>query len=209
MNLLAAADLHGAQHRLNMVLDNVARYHPDLVVVCGDITQFGPPEVATHFLNQIPCNTLAIPGNCDPPEVSSAIEQSKAVNIDRKRIQQQNTTFVGVGGDFPGSLSTLMISDKSKNVSITDVVDKTTVLVTHVPPFKTLDKPYVGYHLGSRELRSLVESHHPRLVLCAHVHENPGKTTLKDTIVVNCSLGKRTEGALIELNDTTKVHILE
>jgi hypothetical protein len=34
-------------------------------------------------------------------------------------------------------------------------------------------------------------------------------TTIGDTTVVNCSMGKRTEGALIEITDTLNVLILD
>ncbi|MEE9440640.1 MAG: metallophosphoesterase, partial [Candidatus Thermoplasmatota archaeon] len=63
MKILAVADIHGSQYRLNAVLDNIKKYSPDLVIICGDITQFGPGDVATNFLNQIPVETFAIPGN--------------------------------------------------------------------------------------------------------------------------------------------------
>jgi len=65
MKILSVADIHGSQYRLNTVLNNIGKYSPDLVVICGDITQFGPREVATNFLNQIPVETFAIPGNID------------------------------------------------------------------------------------------------------------------------------------------------
>ena len=52
MKILAVADIHGAQYRLNLVLKNIEIYSPDLVVICGDITQFGPGELAKNFLYQ-------------------------------------------------------------------------------------------------------------------------------------------------------------
>lgn len=72
MRILAAADFHGSQYRLNIVLNNIEEYAPDLVVICGDITQFGPGTLATNFLNQLPVNTLAIPGNIDTADVVQA-----------------------------------------------------------------------------------------------------------------------------------------
>ena len=65
MKLLAVADIHGSQYRLNLILKNIERLSPDLVVVCGDITQFGPAETAKNFLDQIPIDTLAITGNIE------------------------------------------------------------------------------------------------------------------------------------------------
>ena len=66
------------------------------------------------------------------------------------------------------------------------------------------DKVFFGMHGGSKELRDLVDIIHPRLVLCGHIHEDPGFTKINSTTVVNCSMGKRGEGALIEINRLLK-----
>jgi len=206
MKILAAADIHGAQYRLNIILDNIEKYSPDLVVICGDITQFGPGEIATNFLNQIPVETLAVPGNIDTPDVGKAIDESKAENIDLKRIVKDKISFVGMGGETI-SLTNLISVNKDKK-SINEIIDEKTVLVTHVPPYKLQDKVYVGHHIGSKELKNLVEKYHPRLVLCGHVHEDPGFTRFQNSLIVNCSMGKRTEGMLIEINKEIDVNIL-
>jgi len=207
MKILAVADIHGSQYRLNAVLDNIKKYSPDLVIICGDITQFGPGEVATNFLNQIPVETFAIPGNIDTSEVGPAISESNAENIDLKRIVKNGISFVGMGGETV-SLTNVII-DKGKKRSFGEVIDEKTVLVTHVPPYKLQDKVYIGHHIGSKELKKLVENYRPRLVLCGHVHENPGMTMFHDSVIVNCSMGKRTEGALITINDDIDVEILD
>ena len=98
MRILAAADIHGSQYRFNLVLDNIEEYKPDVVVICGDITQFGPGDVAKNFLDQIPIYTLADPGNIDTSDVEKAIEESKAENIHMRRIEYKCVTFVGLNG---------------------------------------------------------------------------------------------------------------
>ena len=65
MKIYSVADIHGSQYRLNLILKNIKRYAPDLVIVCGDITQFGPGDVAKNFLDQIPVETIAVTGNID------------------------------------------------------------------------------------------------------------------------------------------------
>jgi len=82
MKIYSVADIHGAQFRLNLVLKNIDRYSPDLVVICGDITQFGPGELAKNFLNQIPVDTLAITGNIDTDDVER--ESMKAMQLELK-----------------------------------------------------------------------------------------------------------------------------
>lgn len=209
MKVLAVADIHGSQYRLNLVLKNVAAYQPDLVVVCGDITQFGPGELATTLLNQIPVQTLAIPGNIDTFDVDEGITKSNATNLHQRRVVVQGIPFVGIGREIPTPLYDIMIIDGKAQKPLQEIVDSTSVLVTHYPPFKLQDKIFIGTHGGSKELRSLVDTSKPLLVLCGHIHEDPGVTQTEKTTVVNCSLGKRTEGAIIEIDKTVMVTILD
>jgi Icc-related predicted phosphoesterase len=209
MKILAVADIHGSQYRLNLVLKNVKIYSPDLVVLCGDITQFGPGEIATNFLNQIPAKTFAIPGNIDTFDVDQGIMASNAINLHMRRMVIQGIPFVGIGREIPSPLADITIIDGAEKKSLMNILDKTSVLVTHVPPFKLQDKIFIGSHGGSKELKTLIDTHKPRLVLCGHIHEDPGAIKLMNTTVVNCSLGKRTEGAIVEINDTIKVTILD
>jgi uncharacterized protein len=209
MKILAVADIHGSQYRLNLVLKNVEIHRPDLVIICGDITQFGPGECATNFLNQIPVETFAVPGNIDIDEVDKGISASHATNLHLRRVERQGISFIGMGRELPLSLTELYITDGREKKPVNTIVDKTSVVVTHVPPFKLQDTIFIGSHGGSKALRQLVDTRQPRLLLCAHIHEDPGISIAGKTTVVNCSLGKRTEGAIIEINDTIKVIILE
>jgi Icc-related predicted phosphoesterase len=200
MKILAVADIHGAQYRLNLVLKNIERYSPDLVVVCGDITQFGPGEVAKNFLDQIPIDTIAVTGNIDTLDVEKAIDNSKAAKIELKKVLRKGIPFVGVSGVNPDHFK--ILDDKK-------MIDNKTVLVTHVPPFDTKDKVFIGMHGGSKELRTLIDEYTPRLVLSGHIHEDPGFVKVGKTIVVNCSMGKRGEGALIDIDDNITVKMLD
>jgi len=200
MKILAVADIHGAQYRLNLVLKNIERYSPDLVVVCGDITQFGPGEVAKNFLDQIPIDTIAVTGNIDTLDVEKGIDNSKAAKIELKKVVRKGIPFVGVSGINPDHFK--ILDDKK-------MIDNKTVLVTHVPPFDTKDKVFIGMHGGSKELRALIDKYTPRLVLSGHIHEDPGFVKVGKTIVVNCSMGKKGEGALIDIDDNIAVKMLE
>ena len=209
MKILAVADIHGSQYRLNLVLKNIKIYAPDLVVLCGDITQFGPGELATNFLNQIPIETLAIPGNIDTFDVDQGITASNATNLHMKCVVIQGISFVGIGRDIPTALSDTMIANGMIKKPFKKILDETSVLVTHVPPFKLQDKMFMGSYGGSKQLRNLIDTCKPQLVLCGHIHEDPGVTTSTNTTVVNCSMGKRTEGALVEITDEIKVSIID
>jgi len=200
LKIYAVADIHGAQYRLNLVLKNIQRYCPDLVVVCGDITQYGPGDAAKNFLDQIPVETIAVTGNIDSSDVEKGIDDSKATRIELKKVVKKGIAFVGASGINPDHFN--ILSDKK-------MIDDTTVLVTHVPPFGTVDKVFIGMHGGSKELRSLVDKYKPRLVLSGHIHEDPGFKKIGSTVFVNCSFGKRGEGALIDINEDISVKMLE
>jgi Icc-related predicted phosphoesterase len=203
MKILAAADIHGSQYRLNLILSNISKYSPDLVIICGDITQFGPGEVATQFLNQIFVETFALPGNIDPSEVNEAIDESRATNVNMKIVKKDSFTFAGVSG-----IDEHQTKEFAENYG--KLIDKDTILITHVPPHGLQDRVFLGMHSGSKELRKLVDGYHPKLVLCGHIHEDPGFTKINNTVVVNCSLGKRGEGAIITIEkDDLKVQMLE
>ena len=199
MKLLAVADIHGSQYRLNLVLKNIERYSPDLVVVCGDITQFGPAELAKNFLDQIPVDTLALKGNIDTADVDIGIDESKATKIEMKRVVKKGIPFVGINGLDPNQ-----ISDIKEN----KLLDESSILISHEPPYGAQDKIFLGKHGGIKELRELIDAYKPRLVLCGHIHENPGFTNIGRTTVVNCSMGKRGEGALIEINKDISVEMI-
>jgi len=200
MKILTVADIHGAQFRLNLVLKNIERFSPDLVVVCGDITQFGPGELAKNFLDQIPVDTLAITGNIDTADVCKGIDNSKATRIEMKRIVKKGIPFVGMGRDVSKQLN--IIAEKK-------LIDESCILVSHEPPYGAQDKVFLGMHAGSKVLKEIVEKYKPRLLLCGHIHENPGYKKIGSTTVVNCSMGKRGEGALIEINENISVKMID
>jgi len=200
MKILAVADIHGAQYRLNLVLKNIERYSPDLLVVCGDITQFGPGELARNFLDQIPIDTIAVTGNIDTLEVGKAIDDSKATKIELKKVVRKGVSFVGVSGINPDHFK--ILDDKK-------MINDQTVLVTHVPPFDTKDKVFIGMHGGNKELRALIDKYSPRLVISGHIHEDPGFIKIGKTIFVNCSMGKSGEGALIKLDKNVSIKMLD
>ena len=124
----------------------------------------------------------------------------KAINIETKKVEKNKIPFVGISG-LDLSQSTLSKIEK--------LLDQKSVLVTHVPPQGLQDKVFLGMHAGSKELREITDKYKPRLVLCGHIHEDPGFTKTDKTIVVNCSMGKRGEGALIEIDKEISVKMLD
>jgi Icc-related predicted phosphoesterase len=200
MKIFATADIHGSQYRLNILLKNIERYSPDIVVICGDITQFGPGELAKTLLDQIPIDTLALTGNIDTADVGKGIDDSKATKIEMKRVVKKGIPFVGINGIDPNHFK--VVEEKK-------LLDENSVLISHEPPYGTQDKVFLGMHGGNKALRDIIDKYKPRLVLCGHIHEDPGITKIGKTTVINCSMGKRGEGALIDINDDISAKMIE
>ena len=203
MILYATADIHGSQYRLNTVLEMVEKHIPDIVIICGDITQFGPADVAKNFLDQIPGTVFAVPGNIDTTDAIRGMQQSHAFNLHLKRNEHNGLVFVGITGVDPKETQ-LLLQEQTYKGMIKDV----DVLVSHVPPYGFQDKVFLGHHSGSKELLSILKTYSPRLVLCGHIHEDPGFSHYENTLVVNCSMGKRGNGALITIKERILVEML-
>jgi Icc-related predicted phosphoesterase len=204
MRIYSTADIHGSQFRLNTALDSIQSYKPDLVIICGDITQFGPGDVAKNFLDQIPGTIYTVHGNIDSDDAIRGITQSHAENIHMKKIVFNGISFVGING--VNSRDTDLFFSSDSYVKLLDGMD---VLVSHVPPYGFQDKVFLGKHSGSKELFEIIKKYQPKLVLCGHIHEDPGISKYNDTIIVNCSIGKTGNGALIEFDKTINVKMLK
>jgi len=60
------------------------------------------------------------------------------------------------------------------------------VLVTHTPPYGWADLQKDGTHEGSTAIRGCLSTHHPKLLLCGHIHNAWGmKATHNTTLIQN------------------------
>jgi uncharacterized protein len=176
VRILACADLHGRAERITRVRDLVAEHHPAVLLLPGDLTHAGTGEEALTLLGTLPVPVLAVVGNMDGPRAVAEIQSSG-----------------GVSGAEPVLISGISFGGPH-------VRSRCDVLITHEPPYGTLDMASKVRHIGSRPVRDLMVKLRPRLLTCGHVHESPGVERVGETVVVNCTMGGGTvAGALIEL----------
>jgi Icc-related predicted phosphoesterase len=210
MRILVIADIHGSKDARKNVANQVKEHVPNVVVVCGDITQFGPPEWATDFLNSIPLRTLAIPGNCDTKDLLEAIEESAAIPLHAERVELEGITFVGLGGSNRTPLDTpFELSDEEIYETLKEVMVKGAILVVHSPAKGHLDKTPVLDNLGSQALSWIINEFSPPLVISAHIHEARGVEKDGETTYVNPGPASEGYAAVIDINDEIKVELIK
>ncbi len=209
MRILAVADIHGASEAKKRINSQIVEYTPNIVVVCGDITQFGPPEWAKDFLDSISLKTLAIPGNCDPRGVLEAIEDSQAIPLHGKKVELSGYTFVGLGGSNSTPFNTpFELSEDEIYSSLDNLMIQGALLVVHSPSKGYLDKTATSDDLGSQAIADIVSKFSPPLVISAHIHEARGVEREGKTTYVNPGPASRGYAAIIDLNDEIKVDLI-
>jgi Icc-related predicted phosphoesterase len=201
--VLLLADLHGRYEKV----DSFLALDPDLVIIAGDITQFGPCEDAVELLDRIDVPCFAIPGNCDPPEILEALEESSAVSLHGSTMTLGKMTLTGVGGSNKTPFGTpYELSEEEIEALLSEATEKMTknvhnILVCHAPPRGTLDR--VGEaRVGSTALRKSLTQFD--LVCCAHIHEAKGILEEDGAIIVNPGPAAEGHCALITLGDESR-----
>ena len=208
MKILAFGDLHGNYLK---VLDYLNNNNLDLIIITGDITNFGPAELGEEILNEISqfnIPVLTIPGNSDPITIHSKIENSKAINIHGRSVIIKDIGICGFGGSNPTPFNTplefeeIQIYEEARKVF--EIVSKQRILlfITHAPPYGTkTDQLTSGDHVGSKSIRKIIEEFQPTLNICGHIHESKGVDKIGITQVINPGELSDGYGCLIHIDD--------
>ena len=183
-DVLLIADLHGQFGKIDSFLD----LSPEAVFIAGDITNMGPVDAVDDVLSRIDVPCFAVPGNCDPREIIETLEHSDTVCLHGSQINLGRMTIAGIGGSNPTPFGTpFEMTDKQMDDVLRNAMKKMektvhNVLLTHTPPFETLDK-INGEHVGSRSIRRHMKAFD--LVCCAHIHEQRGVMDIDGVKLVN------------------------
>ncbi len=209
MRVLMATDIHGSDWVLEEVPKAVREHRVDLFLAVGDITHFGSPRGYSKLLvSRVPVRTLAVPGNCDPPDVVRDLD-ALGVNLHMRKAVVQGVTFVGLGGANPTPFSTpFEIEEGDIRRGLEAVMEPGAVLVSHPPPFGHLDIVRSGEHVGSTAVAGIVVAYRPRAVLCGHIHESPGVETVDDIVMINPGPAKDGHLGLVDIGEQVTARIL-
>jgi hypothetical protein len=190
-------DLHGSFHGLSKILKKLEAHHPELVIVSGDLTDFGSRGDVERLLRYLPSQTYIIPGNCDPPAALNRF------NLHGKRLRIGMWTFVGWGGSNPTPFNTpLEYSENDIYQNLSKLMVPGAILVVHCPPYGHLDFLEGKGNLGSVSIKRIVARYSPPLVISGHIHEARGVERKNGMVFVNAGAAKFGFAALIELPDT-------
>jgi len=186
MIIAALTDLHGDVSPLRGIADDLAA--ADVVVITGDVTHFGRRAEAARVIEAVRkynSRVLAVPGNCDYPEVAALLTE-EGINLDCTVREIDGVTFAGIGGSLPcpGTTPNEMTDDEMnarlERLGRVLPSGRPLVVAAHQPPHGTeADLLASGVHVGSRSLRAFIEKHSPLICFTGHIHE--GRTI--DTVV--------------------------
>ncbi len=202
MRIYACADMHSHTERFDTIKSRIHAYRPDVVVAAGDFGTRRDPESAIAELNRFPVRVLAVRGNFDPPAAEGIMARYANVSsLNLREIEVGGCAFAGVSGAFMLPFRTrVRLREGRARQWLLNRVGAETILVSHPPPRGVRDMVAGRVHAGSGMIADVVASRQPRLVICGHIHEAPGIGRLGRTMVVNCAVGRRCSGAIIEID---------
>ncbi len=206
MKIIAITDIHGRQDYGSVV--EKAIIESDLVVIAGDITDFGAEKEADIIIEKIKVlndNILAVSGNCDHDGVSLSL-QHHGIDLQGKSKIINGIALYGLGGSNKTPFATPQeYSDDKLGMALNNFSKldnaKYHILISHPPPAKTqVDKTIFGLHVGSIVVRAFIEKFEPDLVICGHIHEATGVDKIGKTIIINPGPFPK-HYAIIDIND--------
>jgi uncharacterized protein len=190
MKIIALTDLHGKQSVIPALSKQISA--ADLVLLGGDITHFGRlaemAEIIRHFYVYHSA-IYGVTGNCDYPDAESLITE-KGITLNNVIREFRDVNLFGISGSLPcpGKTPHEYTEEEFKAMLDLQIIpeDKPLIMVSHQPPYKTLnDQVSDGRHVGSKNIRLFIERHQPAICFTGHIHEGIAIDKIGKTTVVN------------------------
>jgi len=192
MRIVSFGDVHMALptiERLGSVLAAA-----DLVIVSGDLTNFGGRDDAACVLSatrRYARQLLAVSGNLDCRDVIEFLdEQGVSLHGDARRFGDLGIFGCGGSNITPFATPTELSEPEIELLlqrGYAAVRDAPRLLmVCHTPPANTAtDRITNGRHVGSPAVRAFIEAFQPAVCITGHIHESAGVDRIGRTTVVN------------------------
>lgn len=192
MKIVSFGDVHMATQnlaRMGEVLSDA-----DLVIVSGDLTNFGGADDARMVLGHIRAvfpSLLAVPGNLDRADVFPLLER-EGIALHGKGRLVGGVGIFGCGGSnlTPFHTPTEFTEDEiyaALRRGYDEVREaRPLLMVCHTPPYDTkCDRIMSGKSVGSTAARRFIEEFAPDVCISGHIHESAAVDSIGTTTVVN------------------------
>ena len=192
MKIVSFGDVHMATRNLRRMAE-VLR-DTDLIIVSGDLTNFGGIDDARKVLDDVrrACpHVLALPGNLDRHEVTPFLE-AEGIALHGKGVVVDGIGIFGCGGSnlTPFNTPTELTEDEiyeTLKLGYANVRDcRPLLMVCHTPPYETkCDRIVGGKAVGSTAARRFIEEAKPDLCISGHIHESAAIDEIGPTKIIN------------------------
>jgi len=209
MRSIVVSDIHAKASTAELVNKAADRYGADNILILGDITHFGPVGSAVEYISSLNRPVYAIPGNCDPRDLPSAISKV-AKDMHGRTTTVDGIKIAGLGGSNPTIFNTpFEISEDEILSSLDPISDGADILMVHAPAFGHLDTIPSGMMVGSESIRAIVDKYKPKVVLSGHIHEARGIKEYDGVLFLNPGSAKEGYAALLTFdNGIAKAELL-
>ena len=207
MKILAITDIHGRSAAVKKIVE--CEDGADAIVLGGDITADGVLLDGWSDMFRTHCPVLlGVAGNMDSTSVDDTMEQGgHSLNGKGKIIA--GVGLFGVSGvpysplHAPYEISEEEIMRRAEEGLRQVQAAPVKVFVPHAPPFDTpLDKMFLGKHVGSKSVRLFIDRNQPDVVICGHIHEARGITTLGKSKVINCGMAGKGHYGVVTIGES-------
>jgi uncharacterized protein len=192
MKIVSFGDVHMATRNLAR-MGEVMR-DTNLVIVSGDLTNFGGADDASKVLDEVrrACpNVLAVPGNLDDREVFPFLDR-EGISLHGKGMVVGDVAIFGCGGSnitpfrTPSEFTEEEIYETLRRAWEQVSDQRPLLMICHTPPYNTkCDRILSGKPVGSTAARRFIEEVQPEVCISGHIHESAGVDAIGETKVFN------------------------
>lgn len=202
VKIYAVADIHGNPDKHELVKTHVSELNPDVLVIAGDVTNKTNPSSFMNLMNDLHIPVIAVRGESDIQAVENLFDECpNSTSIHLKTALLGGVSFIGLSGVTPRMFGKGNSYSDEIIKEVEPFIDGKSVVVTHLPPWESLDESFFGFHSGCRRLYELLLVRQPAALICGHIHNRPRITYIGKTLVINCSIATNCAGAMIKIVD--------
>ncbi len=193
IRILVLADIHGRDDMAARAINAVA--DANIVLIAGDITNFGDEKSARRVVNalrarELERKILAVSGNCDP-EPARHYLLSSGIALEADSAELPFGVLAGVGGGLKrAGITSFERTEEELGAAMLHAIktikrEGMTIFLTHTPPYGTNADRNRERHVGSRSFSAQLQKYAPDIWICGHIHESRCVSLEDGTLIIN------------------------